>query len=311
MTSRKLTFQEVWATTTVFYVDETLEDEIDGLVDDLLRSSPSFQTGTSSATIKTEFISFLTGYEKGLEIILRDIGFSDEKFMRMVSLLRRIGRVPGDFESEWTISRIKRQLQSDENFSSIISDLLLRGKYDPMLASLVPRYYLEKLNYEEISQSTPEVRRMRYKDSFIGTYGAKKGHRVEGQIRNVLEDVKTKHGIGFEKGRSRFINVDIDFAVPSLQDPWIILMSSFQETTSSGQTTKARDMFAAYTQLTESNSRYRERRVFINFVDGGGWLARKRDLERLVRECHYILNLQNLEMLEDIILEHIPKGYFR
>jgi hypothetical protein len=311
MTSRKLSFQEVWASTTVFFVDDTLEDEIDRLVDGLLRSSPSFRTGVSPATINAEFISFLTGYEKGLEIILRDVGFSDEKFMRIVSLLRRIGRVPGDFESEWTISKIKRQMRSDENFATIISDLLLRGKSDTTLASLVPRYYLEKLNYEEISQSTPEVRRMRYKDAFIGTYGAKKGHRVEGLIRRVLEDVRAKYGIGFEKGRSRFVNVDIDFAIPSLQDPWIILMSSFQETTSSGQTTKARDMLAAYTQLTESNSRYREKRIFINFVDGGGWLARRSDLQRLVRECDYILNLQNLKMLDDIILRHIPRNYFR
>lgn len=150
---------------------------------------------------------------------------------------------------------------------------------------------------------------MRYKESTIGTYGARKGHKVEATIKEKLEGVKTKYGVGYEKGSSWIINVDIDFAIPTLQDPWVIIMSSFQETTSSGQTTKARDMLAAYTLINTSNSRRRENRAFVNFVDGGGWLARKRDLERLVDECHYFINLQNLDMLEAIVLAHVPKSY--
>ena len=116
--------------------------------------------------------------------------------------------------------------------------------------------------------------------------------------------------VGYEQGRSRFINVDIDIAIPSLEDPWVIIMSSFQETTSSGQTTKTRDMLAAYTRINESNSRFGENRAFINFVDGGGWLARRRDLMRLVDQCHYFINLQNLDMFEAIVLRHVPKSYF-
>jgi SAM-dependent methyltransferase len=89
----------------------------------------------------------------------------------------------------------------------------------------------------------------------------------------------------------------------------VVIMSSFQETTSSGQTTKAREMLSAFQQINASNSRYEEQRVLVNFVDGGGWLARKRDLERLVDQCHYFINLQNLDMLESIILKHIPSTY--
>lgn len=83
----------------------------------------------------------------------------------------------------------------------------------------------------------------------------------------------------------------------------------FQETTSSGQTTKARDMLAAYTRINESNSRFGENRAFVNFVDGGGWLARKRDFERLVSQCHYFINLNNLAVIEPIVLAHIPQSY--
>lgn len=54
-----------------------------------------------------------------------------------------------------------------------------------------------------------------------------------------------------------------------------------------------------------------ENRAFVNFVDGGGWLARKSDLERLVENCHYFVNFRHLDMLEAIILRHVPESYFR
>lgn len=142
------------------------------------------------------------------------------------------------------------------------------------------------------------------------TYGGRKGHRIEDAIRERLERIEGEYGVSHDKGRSRFIDTDIDFAVPNLDDPWVIIMSSFQETTSSGQSTKARDMLSAYERVSRANSRYGEHRVFVNFVDGGGWLARKRDLERLVEHCHYFVNLQNLDMLEAIVLKHVPRHYF-
>jgi hypothetical protein len=133
---------------------------------------------------------------------------------------------------------------------------------------------------------------------------------VEDKIRGKLEEVKAKHGVSHGKGRSRLFETDLDFAVPNAEDPWVIVMSSFQETTSSGQTTKAKDMRSIYDQIRHQNSRYGENRAFVNFADGGGWLARKRDLERLVEQCHYFINLQHLDMLEAIVLQHVPEKYF-
>lgn len=68
-------------------------------------------------------------------------------------------------------------------------------------------------------------------------------------------------------------------------------------------------MLSAYVKVIENNSRNRENRVFVNFIDGGGWLARKRDFERLVSQCHYFVNFQHMDMLESIILKHVPDKY--
>ncbi len=230
-------------------------------------SFPSPHISATKERTVEDIVAFLQENPDGLDVILRDIGLSDEKFMRIISLLRKVGRISGGFDSEWNIARIKRQLSDETSFVELVGKLLHDGKRDQELFAYIPRFYLGKLNYREIRTLPHALRKVRYKESTIGTYGARKGHRVEGKIKDSLEAIKAKYGIGYEKGRSRFINVDIDFAIPTLEDPWVIIMSSFQETTS------------------------------------------RRDLERLVAQCHYFINLQNLDMIEAIILAHVPQSY--
>lgn len=310
MKSERLNFQGAWDSSTIFFVDDELEDEIDEKVAKLLQLSESPHLDGEEKGLNN-MLAFLKEDTEGIDVILRDVGLSYEKFMRIVSLLRQMGRVSGEFHNEWTMSKIKKELAKNEFFLNIIASLLFDGIRDEELKKYIPRYYLEKLNYREIGNMPSALRELRYKEAQIGSYGGKKGYKVENRIKEKLEEIKAQYRIGYEQGTSRIINVDLDFAIPTLEDPWIIIMSSFQETTSSGQTTKARDMLAAYTLVEQSNSRHNENRVFINFVDGGGWLARKRDMERLVNQCHYFLNLKNLNLLENIILEHIPEKYIK
>ena len=305
--ARKITFQEAWDSSVIFFVDEELEQEIEAQIDSLLVTAGDARV-SETATITVESITdFLMQQENGLEVILKDIQLSEEKFMRMISLLRKLGRIPGQFDTEWSVSSIKRRIAHVSGFAQLVANLLVDGRNDQELQQYIPRYYLDTLNYRGIKGGSEAARRIRYKSQLIGTYGARKGHRVEELIHQHLARIESEHAISFGKGRSSLIDTDIDFAVPGVGDPWIIIMSSFQETTSSGQTTKARDMLSAYERIVRHNSRYGEGRVFVNFVDGGGWLARRRDLERLVEHSHYFLNLAHLDMLESIVLKHIPR----
>lgn len=268
MDARKISFQEAWDSAVVFLVDEELEQEIEAAVEALLETARNHHVA-EAATITVDGIAdFLAQRDNALEVVLKDIELSEEKFLRIISLLRKLQHIPGGFDTEWGISAIKRKMSKG---------------------------------------SSEAARRIRYKRLLIGTYGAKKGHKVEGRIRQELEEIKARYGVGYASGRSRLIETDIDFAVPNLEDPYVIIMSSFQETTSSGQTTKAKDMRTAYEGVCHINSRNREDRAFVNFVDGGGWLARKRDLERLVKDCHYFINFHYLDMLKAIVLKHVPR----
>ncbi len=301
---RKLSFQEAWESSTVFYLNEKLEDEIDQRAEELLKASGVSDNTQRDSLNEEKFYKFLRT-DLGLDVILKDIEFSQEKFLRVVSLFRKIGRVPGGFFSEWSFDRVKNNVIRDEEFAGLIGSLLLEGQKDKELKNLIPRYYLEKLNYRELAKRSLDERKVRYKSALIGTYGGRKGYYIETIIAEQIKGLK-KQKVSYEQGRSPFVDTNIDFAVPTLEDPWIIIMSSFQETTSSGQTTKARDMLSAYERIKRVNSRNREDRVFVNFVDGGGWLARKGDFERLVQQCDYFINLNNLSMLDSIILKHYP-----
>lgn len=306
--ARKITLQEAWDSATVFFVDEVLEDEIDAQVDALMETARDPRISYTASISVDDIADFLGETDNALNVILKDIDLSEEKFKRVVSLLRRNGRIEGGFDQEWGIAKIKGQIQNVPDFAHSIAKLLVDGKRDRNLVETVPRYYLDTLNYREIKGSSQAARKIRYKNSLIGTYGGRKGHRVEAGIAERLSAIEERHGIGYDKGSSRFIDTNVDFAVPSVNDPWVIIMSTFQETTSSGQTTKARDMLSAYDRIRHSNSRYNEDRAFVNFADGGGWLARRRDYERLIEHCHYFLNLQHLDMLEAIVLKHSPES---
>ncbi|MDZ7331705.1 MAG: hypothetical protein ONB31_06980 [candidate division KSB1 bacterium] len=306
--ARKISFQEAWDSSIVFFVDEELEQEIESQVESLLKTARDQNSSESSLP---NMVNFLVQQNDGLDVILKDLELSQEKFMRIVSLLRKLGRIPGGFDIEWGMQKIKRKIQTDPAFAIKIAELLLDGKRDEELKNYIPRYYLDTLNYREAPVGSEASLKKLYKRQLIGTYGARKGHKVEDRIQQQLMSIEVAHGVGYAKGRSRIIETDIDFAIPNLDDPWVILMSSFQETTSSGQSTKARDMLSAYERVLRNNSRYGEKRVFVNFVDGGGWLARKRDFQRLVQQCDYFINFHYLDMLEAIVLKHVPRKYFQ
>lgn len=309
MEARKLTFDQAWNSITIFFVDDSLEDEIDREVDALVQQVR--QAGLESGQVMSQDqLSVLLHTQEGsLRLILKEIGLSEEKFMRIVSVLRQMGRINPPLDREWNLDQIVRRLKEDASLASQIANLLLNGSGDPELRLWIPRYYLETLNLNAFLAMTEVARRARYKQSLVGTYSGRKGYRVEARVRAQLEEIRKKYGVGFEQGSTRLVNVNADFAVPTLDDPWVIVMCSFQETTSSGQSTKARDMGKAYTDVRTSNSRHKERRVFVNFADGGGWLARRSDFERLVNECDYFINLKHLAMLESIILSHVPRKY--
>ncbi|MEA3346102.1 MAG: hypothetical protein U9Q78_07675 [Chloroflexota bacterium] len=204
----------------MFFMDNELEREIEAKVVALLETAENHRVSETAEINVADIADFLGQRYNALDVILRDVGLSEEKFKRIVSLLRKLGRIPGDFTSEWGMGRVKSKITREPDFARLVAELLVDGKRDEELGQYVPRYYLDMLNYREIKDSSQAARRMRYKQSLAGTYGGRKGHRVEDKIREKMEEIKDEHGVGYGKGRSRLFETDLDFVVPSTEDPW-------------------------------------------------------------------------------------------
>lgn len=307
---RKLTFQEAIDACVAFYNDEALEQRFDAFVQERLNEITQYKAiGFAGPATLENLIKFLRTEPRGLSRILGQLQLSKEKFKRIVTLLRKLEQA---FDREWSIKQIERRITTDDTFVARVANLFISGSNDPLLTQHLPRFYRERLNLKELAEPSINQHRLRIrlKNQYIGTYSNWKGDLVEGLIRGKLEQIRKTYGVGFAAGVTPLLNVTVDWAIPNLDDPHVIVMSSYQETTSSGQSTKARDMLACYQAISQRNVQFLENRAFVNFVDGGGWLARQKDFRRLVAGCHYFLNIANLDMIASIVLQHVPSKYF-
>jgi len=295
----KLTFEEVIKTSVVFYVDEFLEKRFD----DFVRKKAQFILKTKEFGKRIsvdELTEFLRTKPDALTRVLNILHLSQEKFLRIVSLLRKI---EGTFDIEWNFNKVNKRIKEDEDFAKKIANLFVNGKNDPILVKYLPLYYRERLSLTTLEEfKTEDELILKLKDQYAGKYHKWKGDAVEELIRKRLETL----GVQYAKGKTEIIDVTVDWAIPNLQNPQIVIMSSYQETTSSYQSGKAREMLRCYELIQHRNMQRGENRIFINFVDGGGWLARQADLRRLLDACHYFLNINTLSMLDDIIKYHFP-----
>jgi len=307
---RKLTFEEVIKTSLAFYNNEELEQRFDKFVRERTNEIITHDRAIEESGVNIDnVVRFLRDEPNGLIRILNKIHLSQEKFKRIITLLRKLD---GTFDREWNVDKIMREIREEDDFAERIANLFINGRNDPQLIRHLPLFYRERLNLTKLTEvGTEEELRIKLKDKCMGQYSNWKGDLVEGLIRAKLERIEKEHGISHSAGITSFVDVTVDWAIPNLTDPYVIIMSSYQETTSSGQSTKARDMIKCYEAIQHLNLQRGENRAFVNFVDGAGWLARQSDLRRLVDGCHYFLNINTLDMLEGIILNHVPKKYFR
>ena len=93
--ARKISNEEAWNSSIIFFVDEDLENEIESEVDSLLKTA---RAHNSSELSVDNIINFLVQQGDGLDVLLKDLELSQEKFMRIVSLLRKLGRISGGFD---------------------------------------------------------------------------------------------------------------------------------------------------------------------------------------------------------------------
>jgi hypothetical protein len=285
-------------------LERLMRERVRGIVTELL----NFE---SSADPAQNLKQFLQKDENFLGVLLALTNLSQEKFLRIITAQRFAAQ---DFGPEWSAPRIYAKIKKDDAFAEQVARLFLEGRDSKLLAEQVADFYLDQLslpaNWPEIIRDQNVIGNI-VRKKLAGEYTDQKGAFVERQVSGILDMVRTKYGVPHAHGQVKMVGKEIDHAIPSLEEPYVMVMVSYMETTSSNQTTRANEQQAMYQKIVGENVRYpNNQRVFVNVVDGAGWLARRSDLRKLYEGCHYCLNMQTLNQLETIVLNHVPQRFF-
>lgn len=254
---------------------------------------------------------FLRKDENFLGVLLALTNLSQEKFLRIITAQRFANQ---DFAPEWSAREVYRRIRNDDAFAEQIARLFLEGRSSETLAAQVADFYLDQLslpaNWTDIIRDNTLIGNI-VRRKLAGEYSDKKGEFIEKQVANVLDHIQKRLGIPHARGQVRLVGKEVDHVLPSLQEPYVMIMVSYMETTSSSQTTRANEQMAMYQKIVGENVRYpKEPRVLVNVVDGAGWLARRSDLRKMYEGCHYCLNMKTLSQLEAIVQACVPRRFF-
>lgn len=290
---RKATLQELKDGMQVFLdfpdVEESLQEEIEQTVKRILLSKAQ-NGGRPSVDVLTDYLNApnVNDMEERLKVI---IGFSHGSLEKVKRIYE--GMFPG---VRWS------KLRVDEDKRRRIASFLIRPEAEEFF---VPPFIRESFslphNWIGLLQDKDYLQAVVH-GNMQSRYAVHIGDALESEVRRIA----TESGFNSEKGAVHIVDdKEVDIAIPSIDEPRILIMSSYQLTTSSSQSSKANEQLRMYEDIRGYNSSRRQRNepnvLFINVIDGGGWLSRPNDLQTMWNECDYCFSYSSLNGLKEVL----------
>lgn len=292
-------FKKVIEKNTFYFYDKKFEESYEGYVNSIKELLLNLKNDIEIYGLKKELIeTLILEKENGLRALLALTGFSNENLKRITTLIRVVDdaelnrillkekwfkseKVSEDGIAEWSDSKIKTMIKTNEYFRKGIVNLFFEGATIPFLAKTLPLFELKKLSISKLQYQIPDLidTLIRYKEK--GSYSGMKQNNPEAVIENILEEFK----VTFERGDLSELITNapdskrtMDFIIPNKKNPLLIIESSYLVTTSSGQGDKSKTEISIDALI----KRHYPKSKFIGFIDGIGWYVRKGDLKRMV-----------------------------
>ena len=296
---KKMGFEELFNSTTMFYVNEqyeqAIEAEVQKKVDELYNELREIDT-------KEGLKKYIVDNKDSLDNLTSLMEISTERFKRMVSMIRKDrGFV---FSTEWGLGKIRTAMIESPAMMESVINLLFCGRDDVQLKKKIPAFYLDNMAIDDVTMAkltNKESIRPLVKKGLEGKYSNNIGDLILDEIETKLKTVCAKHGLEYEKNiRVPALDRAVSFVLESSDNPEIIIDVSYSVTTSSSQGTKkeAARNTESYVKKQRSSGK---NVVYINFLDGAGWIGRQADMREIHRCSDYVLNFNNMNLLEDIV----------
>ena len=300
---KKITFQELFNSTTMFYVndkyEEEMEKEVQAKVDELAEELQFIHS-------KEDLKQYIIDHKDALDNLTSLMEISTERFKRMVSMIRKDrGFV---FSTEWGLGKIRTAMMDSPAMMESVLDLLYDGRNDERMKAKIPFFYLDNMGITEVTLAKLQNKdsiRLFVKKGLEGKYSNNIGDLILEDIERKINQVCVKHGLDYEKNvRVPILDRAVSFILESPTDPKIIIDVSYSVTTSSAQGDKKNA--ARKTEDTLKKEREKGNQIiYVNFLDGAGWIGRQADMREIHRCSDYVINFNNLNLIEDIITSYV------
>lgn len=316
-------YQRVLEKNTLFYFNQDFEERYEAQQLHSLRLLlyNLHLAVQSDPPIRKRHLDELLQKHNGLRAVLSLNGFSNEFLKRITTMARILDddslnkllkRDDWNIEdesdpsniTEWSDNTIIKHLMTNDAFRAGFVDLFFEGATNPCLIQYLPPFELVKLSSEKFSFQVPAFLDtvVRYKEK--GSYTGKKENNPEEELRLLLNDAKIPYRSGVKLNRlmplNDLSNRTMDFIIPDLEDPKVIVESSYLATTGSNMGDKAKAMVSIRSRIRVLYPSA----LFVGFVDGIGWYVRKGDLETIVSAFDDVFTFRSDELIRfQVLLE--------
>ena len=296
---KKMTYKELYTSTSMFYVNHTFEEqfenEICNKVDDIFHDMQSI---TSRESLKR----YIIDHKDAIDNLTSLMEISTERFKRMVSMIRKDrGFV---FATEWSLGKIRTAMMENPSMMEDILSLMWNGRDQERYQSSIPAFFLENMAIDASTQAKltdrDSIRRF-VKRGLEGKYSNQVGDMVLADVQNTLRQICARHGLEFQaQAYVPSIGRTVSFVLEDPKKPVVIIDVSYSVTTSSSQSTWRETVQKTFETVKKLRSEGKNV-VYVNFIDGAGWIGRQADMKEIHRCSDYVINFKNLNVLADII----------
>ena len=292
---RKLTLEELKAGMSVFLdfpdVERSLRLGVEQTVNRILLSRAQ-NGGRHPVDVLADYLDAGRDTEERLKVI---IGFSSGS-------LERVKRI---YEAMFPGVRWSRLWHDEEKRRRIAAFLINQHDDETFVPQFIRNNFFLPSNWIELLQDRDFLQAI-VQGNLQSQYATDIGYALENEIGDIVSAAGHPH----EKGKVGIVDSkEVDIAIPDTETPRILIMSSYQLTTGSSQGSKANEQLRMYQDVRNHNSSRNQRNnpdvLFINVIDGGGWLARPNDLQTMWHECDYCFSLSSLDGLRDVLQHYL------
>ncbi|MEW4925220.1 DpnII family type II restriction endonuclease [Algibacter sp. 2305UL17-15] len=309
----KISFEE-WKNSMSFMIDDNFDNSFLQTITPITRLINSSCRNFSDPNELSSFLTTDSGDISSLiklKAFVSVIGLSEERLKRVVSLMRF--RFFGEeFRTEWAVKRISRTLNENEEFRNLLIDFFINGR-NSRIGREMPLYYMRNFNLLNADFITDlsefnYVERILNDNEIQGKYSNEVGAHVERIIQNRLDEYQqtSNNELRYEIQKEfPLLNKNIDFLIPNVDAPIILIESSYNITTGSGQSKRADQLVELYGILMRHNANHRANRIImLNYCDGFGWVGRQNDLHRIYDSSDFVFNQNQLHVLDEVLNEY-------